>query len=234
MHHGLLMFEAAKRLLVGDSHYYNLPSSHWFDFARDNAKYSPDIAKLEEYDFQLFFACDETQTKHVKHNLIEDGSYICPAFSQKGFNYWQPEAPFLPPVPMAAENYSNPMGNMPPVAKIKGQLHAIRPYQFLLLDNYKENGVQFRRERIRLLVPFRSVEFLKDRYNLPERIERISEEGGKTIGITKEAIVIIRAWMYIGVPEYWDKLISAFDYKSVQTYTAKNRRWCHEYYQLRK
>lgn len=227
------MLKAAARLLMpGSSLGYDLPSSEWFQFARNH--HSPDIAKLEEYAYQLYFACDETQIKQVKHSLIEDGDYQCPAFTQASFNYWRPESNFLPPVPMKVEYGEYTMPNSPPSAKIKGELHAIRPYQFKELDNYKENGVQFQRTRVKLLVPFRRVEHIKDRYNLPPWIETVAEEGGKSMGLTKESVAIIRAWMYTGVPKYWDKLISAFDYGSVQSYEAKNRRWCETYYQLRK
>lgn len=227
------MLKAAARLLMPNSGLgYDLPEKEWFQFARNH--HTPDIAKLEEYEYQLYFACDETQIKHLKHSLIKDGDYQCPAFTQSSFNYWLPEAPFLPPVAMEAMGYGEYiMPNAPPKAKIKGELHAIRPYQFKELDNYKENGVQFQRTRVKLIVPFRRIEFVKDRYNLPDWIDSVAEEGGKSMGLTKESVAIIRAWMYTGVPKFWDKLISAYDYRSVQAYEAKNRTWCKEYYQLR-
>lgn len=238
------MFEAAKRLLIGDTSYYNVPSPDWFQFARDQSARTPDIAKLEEYEFQLFFSCDETQTRQPKYSLIEDGAYICPAFTQVSFNYWLPETPFLPPVPMEAMEYGKyVLPNTPPSAKIKGQLHAIRPYQFLSLDNYKDNRVQFLRQRVKLIVPYRAVKALRDPAIAPFDMEEadiirgnphVANGNVPTVYATKEKVVIIRAHMYIGIPEYWDKLISAFDYRSVQTYQAKNRQWCQEYYQLRK
>lgn len=237
------MLKAAARLLVPGSGFgYDIPDRNWFEFARMSSKHTPDIAKLEEYEYQLLFACDETQIRHVKHNLIEGGIYKCPGFTQSGYNYWQPETPFLPVVPMKATGYRNPIPGYPPIAKIKGQLFAIRPQRFISLDNYKENGVQFLRERVKLIVPYRAVKWLSDPSIAPLDMEPYAIEQGNpyiangnvpSMYTTKEKVVIIRAWMYIGVPEYWDKLISRFDYGSVQTFTAKNRPWCHEYYQLR-
>lgn len=237
------MFQAAKRLLLGEKNYYDIPSPSWFKSVKEQSIRTPDIAKLEEYEYQLLFSCDETQTKQPKHNLIEDGDYICPAFTQVSYNYWLPDTPFMPAVPMEAMGYGvYVMPNAPPSAKIKGQLHKIRPYQFINLDNYKENGVQFSRKRVKLIVPFRAVKVLRDPATVPLDMEEMDILRGNphvangnvpSIYATKETVVIIKAWMYIGIPEYWDKLISAFDYKSVQTYTAKNRAWCQQYYQLR-
>lgn len=239
------MFEATKRLLMGESNYYDIPSEDWFQSAREQSIRTPDIAKLEEYEYQLLFACDETQTKHLKHTLIEDGNYVCPAFTQASFNYWLPETPFMPPVPMEGTGYGKyMMPNAPPTAKIKGELHAIRPYQFKELDRYKENGVQFIRRRVKLIVPYRAVKWLRDPAVAPFDMEEADIERGNpyitngnvpSVYATKEMVVVVRAHMYIGIPEYWDKLISAFDYKSVQTYQSKkNRQWCQQYYQLRK
>lgn len=236
------MLKAAARLLApGSSYGYDLPPKAWFDYARMSASRTPDIAKLEEYEFQLLFACDETQIGHNKYDLIKDGCVVCPGFTQSSFNYWDSETPFIPAVPLKSTSTYNITG-FPPNAKIKGQLHAIRPYQFISLDNYKENGVQFQRERVKLIVPYRAVKWLRDPAVAPLDMEPITIEQGNpyiadgnvpSIYTTKEMVVIIRAWMYIGIPEYWDKLITNFDYGSVQTYIAKNRQWCHKYYQLR-
>lgn len=237
------MLKAAARLLYPGSPFgYDFPERNWFEYARQASIRTPDIAKLEEYEYQLIFACDETQIRHVKHDLIKDGDYICPGFTQSGYNYWLPETPFSPAVPMKTQGYRNTLPGYPPIAKIKGQLYAIRPQSFINLDNYKENGVQFQRERVKLIVPYRAVKWLSDPSIAPLDMEPYAIEQGNpyvangnvpSMYTTKERVVIIRAWMYIGVPEYWDKLISRFDYGSVQTFTAKNRAWCHEYYQLR-
>lgn len=237
------MFKAAARLLLPGSGYgYDLPPKNWFEQARQSTKYTPDIAKLEEYQFQLIFACDETQIRHVKYPLIEGGNYVCPGFTQSGYNYWLPETPFSPAVPMKTHGYRNPLPGYPPIAKIKGQLHAIRPYQFIAIDNYKENGVQFQRERVKLIVPYRVVKWLRDPSIAPLDMEPYAVEQGNpyvangnvpSTYTTKEFVVIIRAWMYIGIPKYWDQLITRFDYGSVPTFIAKNRPWCYEYYQLR-
>jgi len=218
-------------VLPGHKAGYNLPDKAWFQWMAEQTKYTPDIAKLEQYAFQLYFACDETQEGQSQYKLIEDGAYVCPAFTQSSFNYWQPNIPWEPPIPMLSKEIIKPLPFYPDIAKIKGQVYAIRPKCFLELDKYKLNGVKYQRNRVRLLVPYRSLKFIKDLSNIPDDIEFVSPEGH--VGRSVEKIVVIRAWMYTGIPEYWDKLISAFDYGSVQTYQSKNRAWCRTYYQVR-
>lgn len=226
------MIKAAARLLMpGSSMGYTLPDENWFNYARDVARYTPDIAVLEQHAWQLYFACDETQIGHLKNDLLGDFEYKMPGFTQQSFNYWAHEAPFNAAVPMEAEGFHNPMPNYPDIAKIKGQILMIRPQAFLNLDNYKENGVQYLRKKVRIIVPYRALKKISDHPDLPTVDIEWVRDG---IGLTFERVCTIRAWMYVGVPKYWDKMISAYDYTSVQTYNSKNRPWCKTYYQLRR
>lgn len=226
------MLKAAARLLMPSSSLgYKLPEKAWFDFARMAAKYTPDIAVLEQHSWQLYFACDETQIGHLKHNLVGEHEYKLSGFTQQSFNYWAHQAPFLPAIPMEATGYKNVMPGYPDIAKIKGQVLAVRPQAFLTLDEYKENGVQYLRKKVRIIVPYRALRKITDHPGLPTNDIEFMKDG---LGLTFERMCIIRAWMYVGVPAFWDSQISAFDYTSVQTYNAKNRPWCKTYYQLRK
>lgn len=226
------MLREAVRMLAPSSRIgYKLPDPEFFWSASNSNRYTPDIAQLEAHEWQLYFACDETQRGHLKHDLIGEHEDKCPGFTQKSFNYWDHDAPFMPPIPMAANGFHNSLPGYPDICKIKGRILKIRPQAFLKLDEYKENGVQFRREKVRILVPWRQLEFIKDPYRPPEWIEQVLS---LQTGLTYEKVHVIRAWMYVGVPQYWDKMISVFDYRSVQTFEAKNRQWCHQYYQYRK
>lgn len=226
------MIRAAVRNLMPSSGLgYNLPDEAWFNYARGSSKYTPDIAKLEEFAFQLYFACDESQTGHSKHNLLGGYEYKCPGFTQKSFNYWDPNTPFLPPIPMETEAFRNPLAYYPPIAKIKGQILLVRPSALINLDEYKENGVQYQRVKSRIIVPHRALKWVHDTNHPPDDVEICAPNG---LGLTFERMCVIRAWMYVGIPKYWDNLISAMDYGAVQTYQSKNRRWCPEYYQLRR
>lgn len=226
------MFKTAAKLLAPKSPLgYNLPSSEWFQYMKEETRYTPDIAVIEQFEWQWYFACDETQVGHLKHSLLGECEYGCPGFTQQSFNYWSPETPFVSPIPLEASGWKNPVPGWPEIAKIKGQLLKVRPQGLINLDEYRENGVQYLRKKVRIIVPYRALKRISDHPDLStEDIEQ--EIAG--LGLTFERVCVIRAWMYVGIPEYWDKLISTFDYKSVQTYQAKNRQWCKTYYQLRR
>jgi hypothetical protein len=140
---------------------------------------------------------------------------------------------------MKVDGFQNPLPFFPPIAKIKGEVYKVRPQQFHLeLDRYRQNTVEYRRERVRLIVPYRKVEFLRDHnldpsFGVQEAFSR-SDYTGSSVKTSEEVVAIIRAWMYIGEPKYWDPLISAYDYGHIETFRAKNRRWLQEYYNIRR
>lgn len=209
----------------------------------EQSKFTPDIAKLEQYEWQLFFAPDEFKRDHLMHKKIgapEYGTrYQFPGFTQGNFHFWTPPAPWSSPVPTKVEGHTNALPFFPPIAKIKGEVHLIRPQLFHLeLDPYRQNTVEYRRERIRLIVPYRKVLFLKDHnldpaFGVQENFSR-SEYTGSSIKTSEESTCIIRAWMYIGVPEFWNPLINGFDYGHVETFSSKVRRWADTYYNIRR
>lgn len=226
------MLKQAVRMLLPNSKLgYQLPDADELRFMKEETRYTPDVAKLEEFEYQLYFACDDTQRGHPKHNLL-DGDYKCPGFTQQSFNYWFPEVPWdEPSVPMEAEGYLNALKGMPPIAKIKGEIHKVRPSTLISLDIEKQNGIQFLRKKVRIVVPHRALKWVHDVNTIPPDVEYVADNG---LGLTKERVCVLRAWMYVGIPEYWDKLLNMYSFHSVDTYEAKNRRWLKEYYVLRR
>lgn len=213
-------------------------------------KFTPDIATLELYEWQLFFSPDETKKDHPKHELLGDCVYKFPGFTQQNYHYWNPVEPWHNPVAMELTHPENIIRGLPPTAKIKGQVHLIRPQQFIPLDRWKQNTVEYFRRRVRLIVPFRHVLWLKD-HNIDHdftgeaydhRLDARNNEYntvtskymGRSVKTTEERVVIIRAWMYIGLTSYWDPLINLYEYQAVETFHGKNRRWCEQYYSIRR
>lgn len=222
---------------------YTLPPPEFYYQQQEASKFTPDIAKLEQYDWQLFFAPDELKRDHMMHRklFVDQGlsHFQFTAFTQASYHFWDPPEVWDSPVPLKVEGFQNPLPFFPPIAKIRGEVHLIRPQLFHLeLDRYRQNTVEYRRERIRLIVPYRKVEFLRDHnldpaFGVQEAFAR-SEYTGSSIKTSEETTCIIRAWMYIGVPEYWDPLINGFDYNHVETFHSNKRRWCQEYYNIRR
>lgn len=190
---------------------------------------SPDLGKLEQYEFQLLFCPDRAQRGHKEYPLIEDSVYMCHAFTVKPFNYWLQRDGL--PIPMEATSAVR-TNLFPPPLKVKGEVHAVRPYQFRDLDNYRDNGVQFIRKRVKLAVPDRPLYKIPERYVDGKPIPLMT--GQYVIGT--EAVEPLKAWMYVGNPAYWDDLLDAGYnssglFKAVPHYKSR-RSWLKEYYEL--
>lgn len=202
----------------------NLPDAKEVAWVSEQVRYTPDNSKLEQYEFQLLFSPDETQRGYPKYNLIEDSVFMCHAFTQKTYNYWQQRDGQLIPLEAtapAAVKY------FPPSLRIKGELHAIKPYQFRELDRWKQNTVQYTRQRVKLLIPYREV--IKSPYRDETGRELPKCLQGK-VGVTSpERVHIVRAWMYVGNDNYWDSLLSPYNFHAVQHHESR-RPWLKEYY----
>lgn len=200
-------------------------------------KFTPDIATLEEYEWQAIFVTDELKKKFLKHDLLgPDKDYCFPAFTQKNYHYWQSNQPWEGAIPFECSQLRNYIVGWPPIGKIKGEVYLIRPQAFLDIDAYKQNTVQYVRDRIRLVVPFRRIEWVKDRHG-PDAYKFFSQPEhyyGKSTLTSDEHTYIVRAWFYSGKPEYWDPIITAYDYGHVETFHSSNRRWADTYYTIRR
>jgi hypothetical protein len=113
------------------------------------------------------------------------------------------------PIPLAKRYISVPS------ARIKGELYAVTPAQYKELDKYKVNGVHFIRVRVNLDIPYR-------------QLVKTRQDQGTVL--LEEKIQTVRAWMYVGVPAFWDHMIdSGYLFSPVKTYTP-NRDWLEKYY----
>ena len=202
----------------------SLPSKHEVDWLNESVRYTPDNSKLEQYEFQLLFSPDETQRGYPQYSLIEDSVFVCHAFTQKLYNYWQQRDGQL--IPLEA-NAPAAVKYFPPALRIKGELHAIRPYQFRELDTWKQNTIQYVRQRVKLLIPHREV-IVNDYYDEDGRELPPCLQGKKGI-VGPEQIQVVRAWMYVGKDDYWDPILTPFNFHAVQHHTSR-RPWLKEYY----
>lgn len=211
----------------------HLPTPHEARWLTEQSRYSPDLGYLEMREWHLLFAMEDFKTNHTHHCLIEDSSFIATAYSTHHFNYWGMEAG---DERMAIPLETNKIGTQtvryfPPGLKVKGELHLIRSHQFLGLDTYKRNTVQFRRKRMNVIVPYREMEWkynreLCDAPEIPPALQ-----GTRHAILSAEKVYIIRAWVYVAMPQYWDNLLDAGwrGFKTVNYYESK-RPWLREYY----
>lgn len=162
-------------------------------------QHTPDIWKLEQYELQLLFEFGPMMSFHDKHELLgEDKIFCAAAFTKDSFSHWKKK--------LGAESYTvalqrktstkfNPLTNTfgdAPVP-IRGQIYALRAPMIIELDKYHLNTLHFERRRVDLIIPYQNqYRTLRD---------------GKFYSQTLYHEV--KAWMYVGVTEYWEPQLDA-------------------------
>lgn len=154
-----------------------LPLQNQFD-------YTPDRIWLERHPFVWLFVYDEMLRDRSLYHLIQEESvYGGVAFTSSDWTMWKKklgEETF----PIALNGSS--VGRR---GRIKGEIHLVRPHVFWsLLDKRFLNGVEFRRERVKVLVPYHI------------------QSQGVTID-HNEFVKELRVHMYVGISEYWNNQI---------------------------
>jgi hypothetical protein len=177
--------------------------------------YSPDLPFLQQWDKQLIFAYGEEMFGHRRHDAfglepINNNDQVYSAYTELPFTLWNKKLgdhSYPVALPHAFKN-TYPYA---PLSSIRGELYSVsRPYtdSLVCLDNLRLNGVIFRRVRVSLSVPYRRYRWTKRQGSLPP------EQSHKRI----------RAWMYIGISEYWDEQINDYLFSPVKRIECKNPR----------
>lgn len=203
--------------------------------------YTPDIAKLEEYETQRLFVFDEWMSDRRQNFVIDEmGVRRGAGFTKQKFQFRVFNG-FLSPdwTPVANKD---PEGYV-----IKGEIVEILPSSFLLLDKLKQNGVKFIRERVKILKPSRDVIVFENTteergvhhsmgVNGVDWITGKFPDGhplaGKKCWISPEKITPVFAWMYLGKHSYWNMYRNApYLFQRVPTFKPKkDKEWLSEYY----
>lgn len=200
----------------------------WAQQAVDN-KFTPDIHKLEQYEFQLLFVWGTDMPGYCHHEaLFEEGYAVYgTAFSPPDFSMWKMTdndgITFAIPL---RQSYTKV-----PTARIKGELLIVRPRTFISLDNFYENKVAFVRRRVEIAIPYRKLKWYKDR----EMAAIFHNKYLQSANISVECpIVTVTAWMYWGKLPVWEpQLDGGFTFQPVRRYRA-HRDDVGEYYHFSK
>lgn len=222
------MFQAAKDFFRSKSE----PETAAVAWLNQNAL-TPDICQLEQSMFQLIFLPDDMMRGKNNNHLIADAGRdgdvpVHPAcFTLERFTFWKKDLGVESfPIPMAKDYQpSNWVRVKPTPAKIKGQLYAIFSPRIKRLDIHRQNGVQFIRKRQEITLPYRNVKY----DNHPD-----AGFAAKIPEISIEYIRTVEAWMYIGIPEYWDNLIGdIFQVRECNKFELDQPKfWIEEYYKF--
>lgn len=178
--------------------------------AREQNKFTPDIAKLEMAEEHLFFIYNELQPGFPEFEKLEPHVQLHAfAYTDEKFVMQKCRLGFKTyPVIQRKDNYI-----ATPPKRVKGRLMFVETEQIRNLDIRHENGVQFRRELIKIYLPFRKL------IKLPSL-----QEGGVHTKAEYEAVFgtphpsahteharIVKAHCYVGIDDYFDPLIAPYD-----------------------
>lgn len=187
---------------------------------------TPDIAKLEAGPFQLLFVCDDMKRAHKNYERIRGhGRQVGRGFTQDHFDL----------------RVGRTTGKALPLLnkeglKIKGEIHAIHSHHIPELDNHYNNGVEFARLRLKILLTDRdhrlmsigSEEFLK---HLPPGMIRTVPELGLRHYTSNKMVYMISAHMYVALKNYWvEHEINNLFPKAQPTFPTEELVWLPKYY----
>lgn len=188
----------------------------------DRHEYTPDFPWLERHEWVLLFVYDEMMLNRNNYDAIRENSFsLATAFTKDSdFVMWKKklgDASFPIPLRGADRVYNGPgvtsrkligmgHGEVRPgiMAPIKGELHAIKPSLFWnKLDKDYFNGLEFVRERVKVLVPYRF-------------------QMGSVSVDHNEFVKQITCHMYVGNKNYWiDQLDGGLDFSPVGCFALK-------------
>lgn len=206
--------------------------------------FTPDMAVLEKYQYQLLFVCDAWMSDRRDNHEIDDldGKRKGRAFTFNKFKYLVQDRDLFSechrPLPLEYKDYGY---------KISGEIVAVRPHIIKDLDKFKLNERMFLRKRVHVLYPYRDEIVYENTlaaddpgmhpsasFDMRTRKFEIYQHplAGKKRWLSEERLCILRVWMYVANPEFWKDIIrNPFNYSEVPTFKPKkSKRWLSEYY----
>lgn len=227
------MFNGAARSLK--NLFASHPDRHWKIMMDQYLEYTPDSGTLTQNYCQFLFVYDRLMRQFDEHQVIEQDAIPLgleragiTAYTQGSYGLWQQnlgKASF----PLALTSQSKDI--MAPPSRIRGELYAIRPYRFLTLDKAYQNGVQFKRERVKLVLPYRDVRWFKEG---DEMAGRSGMDSGCTRVSAYNLAKSIDAWMYVGVTDHWNDLLDGGYHFSPVKRIESRTPWLGHYYYFKK
>lgn len=156
-----------------------------------NCQYTPDAVMLESKPRVPLFIYNEFKTVFdLALPMIEPEWFVMAGFTRdRIYRIWQNKQ-YQTPIALEEPNPGIKSGFLP--GHIKGELYYVPGSAFKDIDKYMKNELEFRRVLIRIVLPTITV-----MQSYPDTGEY--REWSATIG---------SAFMYVGIKEYWDPIIS--------------------------
>lgn len=196
----------------------------------DANQFTPDLWQLEQKKSHLVFIHDDMMMTQPNHDLVKNGSLS--GFYPLNYGYTTRKFTFVKkelhdksfPIAIDIREKDNLPHWMAKECRIRGEIYAIRPMQFIALDNHRQNGVQFKRVKVNINIGYRKL--MK---------HTITDSRGKAyseFNLCREEMTTQEMFMYVGREEYWkDQLESGFFNFSPVEIIEEDRLWLTKYYQ---
>jgi hypothetical protein len=178
----------------------------------DGTRFTPDVPDLERREKQFLFVPDEMMEHHYDHARLGVGATkVAMALTQDKFSLWKRKLSTGPSVIPLEKGYGS-------LSSIRGELFLIRSQQMFKLDTHRQNGVEYKRTRIKLIIPYTETRL---HYG----------QSGYYEEVVKKLDHSLNAWMYVGVDEFWtDKLDGGYEFATVRRFHPKNNLFKEPYY----
>lgn len=197
-------------------------------------KYTRDFPELLEKRAHLVFICDSLMFGCKDHNLIRSSSVNNGrAFTLNGFQLF---IDMLNGLAIPLKKSDHPLvavRERHDVCRIKGEVHLVETTAIPKLDTRMRNGIQFTRKRVRVIFPYRD-HWMVDNGMFDETgVELPHTLQGPRHYVSDEKVYLLWVWMYIGIPDYWDNILTSFSFSTAPILEA-NRPWMDRYYRYPK
>lgn len=197
-------------------------------FALNKTRFTPDIATLELSPYQLLFVCDDLMHAGPRNHFLGKSERKGRGYTARHYSFYRKNTDGTPVVMKVAKQPENRFDFS--ALKIKGEIFQVRSEQFTKIDTLYQNGVQYRRERVKILYPTTPHGMLVNKTTDGKPLP-LALQGPKHF-LLPERVDLIECWMYIGTPRYWNDLLDGgFLFEPVRISEPKEpKNWLVKYY----
>ncbi len=206
---------------------------------KERAKWTPDHLKLAQYETQFIFLYDNLRRAQNSHWFISDKAKLeCTAFTVDKFLSWDYTllGPQAYPIPLEYDGRESIYGqnrlfnlshlHVEP-SIIAGELYSVNDSTLIeAIDKLRGNGVKFQRKRVELQIPYRRTKWLKDVSKAAPEFIPVSPTRATTGWFTHKQ----KAWMWVGVKEFWEPQFDGGYSFSPSKLVKPNSEWVEHYY----
>jgi hypothetical protein len=211
------------------------PDQGFLNRAAEEVMHTPDTPLLLQREYQVLFVYGRMMSRMPDYEKIKENVVAqFRGYTQPDYAMWikrlgshsYPIA--LPPnSELEWEGWTDPRGGEP--ASILGELMFIESRRIIQLDREMQNGVQFLRIPVHTILPYRNVLYIKERRYIEEVFGKYF--GGKSVLTSDWRLMNIKAWMYMGNPDYWvPQLDAGFSFTPSKIFRPNNPRLKNYYF----